>query len=181
MGYGEYRLKRALDIALILLGLVVVLPMFAMALALVWMDSKDGVLFCQKRWGKNMKRIRIFKLKTVRRGSSQTISPIGRLLRATGLDEMPQLYNIFKGEMSFVGPRPLAVDEVPEGTRELHMRCMVKPGLTGLAQLACNRKAPVTYKLEYDALYMKQQNLWLDIKLFCRSLLVTVTLGWDSG
>lgn len=115
---------------------------------------------------------------------------VGRFLRATALDELPQLWNIFRGDMSFVGPRPLMPEEVEvNGTGEsvpisripgYAVRHAVRPGLTGLAQVYAPRDIPRRYKFQYDLLYIQNRSLRLDLKLIALSFWVTLRGKWES-
>ena len=123
------------------------------------------------------------------RSGDSRVTRVGRVLRATALDELPQLWNIFKGDMSFVGPRallpeeievhgsekPMALEKIP-GYEERHR---VRPGLTGLAQIYADRDIPRKYKFRYDLLYIKKQSFWLDLKLIALSFWITSRGKWE--
>ncbi|MCK4226279.1 sugar transferase, partial [candidate division WOR-3 bacterium] len=116
------------------------------------------------------------------------VTRVGKILRATAMDEFPQLLSIFKGDMSFVGPRPFQPDVEIIGSRYKRLtdvpgfnkRCGVKPGLTGIAQVFCDREAKTEKKVRYDLLYIKKQSFLLDLKLILLSFLVTFGGGWES-
>ena len=103
---------------------------------------------------------------------------MAKLLRRTALDESPQLINIIRGQMSFVGPRPLIPQEVNLCENQ-HLRCSVNPGLTGIAQLMAEKDAPVAEKLKYDLWYIEHQNIWLDIRLILKSFWMSLNRKWD--
>ena len=123
------------------------------------------------------------------RAGDARVTRVGRVLRATALDELPQLWNIVKGDMSFVGPRALVPEEIEvHGSEELiplekipgyEERCRVRPGLTGLAQIYADRDIPRRSKFRYDLLYIKKQSLWLDLKLFGLSFWITFRGKWE--
>ncbi len=111
------------------------------------------------------------------------ITKIGRILRATAMDELPQLLSILKGDMSFVGPRPERPELVTQfngGIPNYNFRHVVKPGLTGIAQIYGKYDTPPQHKLKYDLLYIKKQNFWLDLKLIFLSFLITFQGKWQS-
>jgi lipopolysaccharide/colanic/teichoic acid biosynthesis glycosyltransferase len=110
------------------------------------------------------------------------ITKVGRILRATAMDELPQLWSIFRGDMSFVGPRPEWVELVKKFRQEIpsfDLRHMVSPGLTGLAQVYGHSEMPRRQKLRYDLLYARRQNFWLDVRLILVSFAVTFTGRWE--
>ena len=111
------------------------------------------------------------------------ITRLGRILRATAMDELPQLWNILRGDMSFVGPRPEWVELVKKFRQEIpgfDRRHEVTPGLTGLAQIHGHSELPRRQKLRYDLLYIKKRTFWLDLRLFVLSFLVTFSGGWEE-
>lgn len=117
------------------------------------------------------------------------VTRIGRILRATAMDELPQLWNIFRGDMSFVGPRALLPGEIEvNGKGELvplekipgyQKRHQIRPGLTGLAQVYAPRDIPRLQKFRYDLVYINNQSLWLDLKLICLSLWISLKGNWE--
>lgn len=133
-------------------------------------SSVYPVIFKQKRIGFRKKEFTVYKFKTM---ENNKITFIGKYLRKTGLDEMPQLINIFKNEMSFVGPRPLTkydIDRLKWNSLECDERWSVKPGITGLAQLTdiCN----ADLSLQNDLYYAKNKNIFLDIRILSRSAII---------
>jgi lipopolysaccharide/colanic/teichoic acid biosynthesis glycosyltransferase len=168
------------DVVLSLLGLVLFsIPMLGFA---VWIRYELGkpVLFRQVRIGQGGRPFTILKFRTM--AQDKQIGPFRRWLRRTAMDELPQLINILRGEMSFVGPRPLIPEELqhlasfPNGERRLSVR----PGLTGLAQL-CGPKVPtLEQRLGWDLAYVEQCSFWLDVKLLVRSVGVTLRRGWGE-
>jgi colanic acid biosynthesis glycosyl transferase WcaI len=195
-------LKRPFDVALSGFGLLVSAPLWALFALLIKLEDNGPVFYASERVGRFGRRFRSRKFRSMVPDSDARFGPrqasendprvtrIGRLLRATALDELPQLWNIFTGEMSFVGPRallpeeievngggaPVAQEEIP-GYRE---RQLVRPGLTGLAQVYADRDLPRRQKFRYDRLYVRRQSFWLDLKLIARSFWITFRGKWEK-
>ena len=164
--------KRALDLALSLVGLALFAPVHA--LAAVWVRVEDGgsLLFVQERCGQHGRSFRIYKLRTMR---DSKVTRLGRWLRATGLDETAQFYNVLRGEMSIVGPRPLTREDLLRlGWLGLpqHPRFRLRPGITGLAQVFGSQGARQVLAL--DALYGRRASAWLDLRLIALSFAMNV-------
>ena len=184
-------LKRPLDVILSGLGLLVSAPLWAFIAMAIKMEDGGPVFFRDKRMGKGGGVFEVFKFRTMVRDADALFGPrqameddprvtrVGRLLRATALDELPQLWNIFVGEMSFVGPRALLPEEIEvNGNGEriplekipgYEKRLLVRPGLTGLAQVYAPRDLPRRHKFKFDLLYIKRRGFWLDLKLIILS------------
>ena len=165
-------LKRAFDVAGSCAGLLVFAPVMAIVIPAVLIDDGPPILFRQRRLGLHRRPFSILKIRTMRDGSP---TRVGRLLRATGLDEIPQFVNILSGEMSAVGPRPLTESDVARldwTGPEFDSRWNVKPGLTGLAQIV----GPPSPRdaLELDRTYAVRWNPWLDCQLIALSFAVNV-------
>lgn len=197
-----YLLKRVFDIILAMIGLVISAPLWLVFTIAIKLEDRGPILFVQQRWGKDKGTIRVFKFRTMvpnaveKFGHMQAqendprITKVGRLLRATSLDEMPQLLNIAKGDMSWVGPRALPIDEIQtqeEGSEipdedipGFEARSRLCPGLTGIAQIFAPRDVPRQQKYQYDAIYAYRQNLWLDIRLIFLSLWITLRARWEA-
>ena len=162
--------KRAFDVAGSCAGLLVFAPVMAIVIPAVWIDDGPPILFRQRRLGLHRRPFSILKIRTMRDGSP---TRVGRVLRATGLDEIPQFVNILSGDMSAVGPRPLTENDVIRlgwtGT-EFDSRWDVRPGLTGLAQIV----GPATPReaLELDRAYAARWNPLLDCQLIALSFAV---------
>lgn len=184
--------KRLFDFALASLGLVFFLPLgFLFALAIQLQDG-GSFLYSQQRWGKGGRKFKAYKFRTMMDGAEKQgglkpaeendhrVTRIGRLLRATAMDELPQLINIWKGEMSFVGPRALAVDELAPTVPGFQERHKIRPGLTGLAQVYAPRDASVPEKFRYDLDYVRNRALWGDLKLLFLSVWITLRGKWES-
>jgi lipopolysaccharide/colanic/teichoic acid biosynthesis glycosyltransferase len=194
-------LKRLLDLVLSSAGLLLSAPLWAVAALAIKLEDRGPVFFPQERWGQHQSRIRVLKFRTMIPNANPTgvtvqatardprITRVGRLLRATAFDEIPQLLNIWKGEMSFVGPRLLPInerqnremfgeveDEKIPGFRE---RLLVSPGLTGIAQIYAPRDISRRHKFKYDLLYIRRQSFWLDIRLILLSFWITFRGAWE--
>lgn len=138
------------------------------------------MFYIQDRIGLNGKLFKLIKFRTINSKNGK-VSRFTRLLRKTALDELPQLINILKGEMSFVGPRPLIPLEVNNTKNRADARLMIRPGLTGLAQIMVSKDAPVLEKLKYDLWYIKNQELMLDVALILRSFWISLSRRWEPA
>jgi lipopolysaccharide/colanic/teichoic acid biosynthesis glycosyltransferase len=172
-------IKRLLDFISSFVLLIVLSPFLLLIGILVRIILGTPVIFKQERPGLNEKVFTIFKFRTMNdkkdvSGSllldSERLSPFGRFLRVSSLDELPELVNIFMGEMSFVGPRPLLVEYLPYYDEEQRLRHTVKPGLTGLAQINGRNALSWEDKFKYDVYYVKNMGWFLD----CKILFLTV-------
>ena len=167
-------MKRSFDIFLSLMGLILSLPFLITIAILIKTNLKGSVIFKQKRAGKNNKIFYIYKFKTMKNikdkngnllPDEERLTKIGRFLRRISLDELPELLNALKGDMSIVGPRPLLVEYLDRYTPEQARRHEVKPGITGWAQV--NGRNALTWedKFNHDVWYVDNSSLWLDIKI----------------
>ncbi|MBP1552338.1 MAG: sugar transferase [Oscillospiraceae bacterium] len=171
--------KRFFDIVLSLGAIVVLSPVLLLLAILIKIDSKGPVLFKQKRVGKNKTHFEILKFRTMYADvpkdvpthlladPASKITKIGRFLRKSSLDELPQIFNIFKGEMSIIGPRPALwnqFDLIAE--RDKYGANDVRPGLTGLAQIMGRDELPIDIKAKYDGDYVKDISFKNDVKIF---------------
>ena len=188
-------LKRPFDFTLSLIGIIISLPLWILIGLLIWLEDRGPVFYSQYRVGKDGKIFKAIKFRSmIKDAEKQTgavwakeddprITKIGRILRATAMDELPQLLSILKGDMSFVGPRPERPELVTQfngGIPNYNFRHVVKPGLTGIAQIYGKYDTPPQHKLKYDLLYIKKQNFWLDLKLIFLSFLITFQGKWQS-
>lgn len=186
--------KRTFDLLLSSLGLILSLPLWFIFAILIWLEDRGPIFYRQKRVGKNGRIFEVLKFRSMIKEAEKYTGPIwasendprvtkvGRVLRATAMDELPQLWNIFKGDMSFVGPRPERPELVKEFIKEypdFKKRFVVKPGLTGLAQVYGQYDTPPQHKLKYDLLYIKKQSFLLDLKLILLSFLITFKGKWE--
>jgi lipopolysaccharide/colanic/teichoic acid biosynthesis glycosyltransferase len=187
-------MKRVFDILLSALGLILSAPIWAVVALAVKLEDGGPVFYRQSRVGKNNQEFVSVKFRSMRSDSDAMwgavpaaahdprITRMGGLLRSTALDELPQLWNILRGDMSFVGPRPEWIELVKQFRREIpgfDRRHAVPPGLTGVAQVYGHSETPRRQKLRYDLLYVRRQSFWLDIRLIVVSFLVTFTGGWE--
>jgi len=168
--------KRALDITVTLPAVIILLPFFALIAVIVRATSRGPAIFKQERAGKNGKTFTFYKFRTMRTdadpfgaspksGDDPRLTKIGRFLREYSLDELPQLFNILRGEMSIVGPRPLYVSQIAEWDKRQKKRLMVKPGLTGLAQISGRGELTREQKLELDVKYVETASLAQDLRI----------------
>ena len=161
-------MKRAFDLAIIILLAPVWLPVAAIVALLVWVKLGRPVLFAQDRAGLNGRPFTLYKFRTMRTGEgtdAERLTRFGRFLRAASLDELPELWNVLKGEMSLVGPRPLPVRYLPRYSPEQNRRHEVKPGITGWAQVNGRNALDWETKFRYDVDYVDSQSVWLDLKI----------------
>jgi lipopolysaccharide/colanic/teichoic acid biosynthesis glycosyltransferase len=194
--------KRALDVALAGFGLVASSPVWALLALAIKLEDGGPVFFSQERAGEGGRVFRAWKFRSMipdaerHVGAVQAIendpriTRIGRIMRATAMDELPQLWNIFVGDMSFVGPRALRPGEIEvlgdgrlealEDVAGYEHRSRVRPGLTGIAQIYAPRDVPRRNKFRYDRLYVERQSLWLDVRLIATSFWITFRGRWED-
>ena len=186
MDVFEAGLKRALDLALSVPVLIVFSPLWALIAILVKLDSPGPILFVQERVGKDGKRFLAYKFRTMVQGAvnqgmgflvernDPRITRVGRFLRRFSLDEAPQLINVFKDEMSLVGPRPTLAYQVEQYDDFQRRRLQVKPGITGWAQIHGRNLLSWPERIEYDVWYIEHWSLWLDIKTLLLTPIVVI-------
>lgn len=168
--YLNSTLKRVFDLSGFFVSIFVFGPIFVIIAVCIYLDDKKNTFFIQERVGKNGVRIKVFKFRTMENG---VVTRVGRWLRKTGLDELPQYINVFKGEMSIVGPRPLTVFDIERLKWETELsRWTMCPGLTGLAQIRSGVSAELS--LQADLEYQKTASVWLDIKIILISFLMNL-------
>lgn len=184
--------KRTFDILLLIISIPIIFPICIIIAILIKLDSDGPALFKQKRVGQGEKIFEVIKFRTMYKDSEKDgpkfalkddprITRIGRILRRLHLDELPQFWNVLKGEMSFVGPRPEQVDFVEEFKKKIpyySLRHLAKPGITGWAQVHYGYAAGLeeTYqKLEYDLYYVKNMSIWLDILIMIKTIKLLVS------
>jgi lipopolysaccharide/colanic/teichoic acid biosynthesis glycosyltransferase/glycosyltransferase involved in cell wall biosynthesis len=193
--------KRMLDVALSGAGLVVSAPLWALIALCIKLEDGGPIFYGQERSGLNGRPFRVRKFRSMipdaeaRTGAIQAtrhdprVTRVGRLLRATAMDELPQLWNIFRGDMSFTGPRALRPGEIEvlggdrvellEDVPGFARRASVRPGLTGVAQIYAARDITRRHKFRYDLLYVRRQSLWLDVRLIALSFWITFRGTWE--
>jgi len=194
--------KRMLDIVLAGTGLVVSAPLWAIIAALIKLEDRGPLLYTQERVGEGGRRFEVFKFRSMtpdaerRSGPIQSgehdprVTRVGRILRASAMDELPQLWNIFRGDMSFVGPRALRPGEIEVNGRGVverledvpgfAARCEVRPGLTGVAQIYAPRDVIRRQKFRYDRVYIRSRSFWLDVRLILLSFWITFRGKWET-
>ena len=188
----EKKLKRISDITISLLILIVTLPLDILVSILIKFDSPGPVLFKQDRIGMNNKIFKIYKFRSMFKDAEKHTGPVwsrkddprvtrvGRILRKLRIDEIPQFYNVLKGEMSLVGPRPerpYFVDMLAEQLPYYRRRLKVRPGITGWAQVKHKYDESiedVKVKLRYDLFYIENMSFRMDIKILARTILVVI-------
>ena len=166
--------KRLFDFVLGLFGLLVLSPVLLVLFVLIQKNLGAPVLFRQARPGQNGQPFTMFKFRTMRDAvdasgqhlpDAERLTPFGRKLRATSLDELPELWNVLKGDMSLVGPRPLLMEYLPLYDEQQYRRHEVKPGITGWAQINGRNAISWDDKFKLDVWYVDHQSIWLDIKI----------------
>ena len=158
---------------LALIILIISIPVFIILALAIYFTSGSNIIFKQKRVGIHKSEFIIYKFRTMKQNK---ISPLGRLIRKLGIDELPQLWNIFKGNMAFVGPRPLTqedIDRLGWNNTSYSKRWSVKPGITGKAQLISICDASLS--IQNDMWYVENQSFWVDLNILSKSILVPIT------
>ncbi len=179
----QLQLKYLLDFILALLLLIPISLIILCLGVILYLDSPGAIFFCQLRPGKNGRLFRMYKLRTMLPGDHTATVPrnkdgslaitdnlqgytrFGKILRNSSLDELPQLFNILKGEMSFIGPRPDLPEHLRVYTKLERTKLKVRPGMTGLAQIKGRNELPWKKRLRLDAEYVTNYSLWLDFKI----------------
>ncbi len=170
--------KRLIDVVVCAVALVATAPLQAVIAALVRIRLGSPVLFRQERPGKDEKIFTLVKFRTMlpvdetagRIGDEHRMTPLGSFLRSTSLDELPTLWNVLKGDMSLVGPRPLLVEYLPLYSAEQRRRHEVRPGVTGLAQVSGRNAISWEEKFAKDITYVEHHGSWLDVRIIWRTV-----------
>ncbi len=168
--------KRGFEIVIALLAIILLSPFFVIAAMAIRLSSKGPAIFSQERAGKGGKPFTFYKFRTMKldvdpfgaspkSGEDSRLTKVGKFLREYSLDELPQLFNIVKGDMSIVGPRPLYVSQIREWNDRQKKRLEVKPGLTGLAQISGRGELTREEKLEFDVKYVETRSCVLDLRI----------------
>ena len=174
VGFYERFVKRLLDILLSGIAIIVLSPILLVTAVLVRAKLGSPVIFCQERPGKGEKVFKLHKFRSMTDArdengellpDEQRLNRFGKLLRASSLDELPELFDIFRGKMSIVGPRPLLVSYLPLYNAEQHRRHEVRPGLTGLAQVHGRNLTSWEERFKYDVEYVDHVSFLLDVKI----------------
>ena len=184
-------IKRILDIIFSLLGLIILSPILLITAVAIKLESTGPIIFKQKRIGKDGKVFNIYKFRSMIVGAEKIgtgvyskkddnrVTKVGRLIRMTSIDELPQLINILKGEMSIIGPRPVLTYhpwKYEEYTEEQLKRFKVKPGITGWAQIHGRKDVEWKERIKLDTYYVENINFWLDIKIFFKTILQVLSM-----
>lgn len=181
--------KRAFDLVLVFFALPFAFPLTIIGIILTLLSSKGGAFFSQERVGRKGKPFKIYKIRTMvinnggfTQANDSRITPIGKILRFTKIDELPQLYNVLIGDMSIIGPRPEIPEYVEKCAEQMpffKLRHMIKPGVTGWAQIHIPKATPEDNikKLEYDLYYIKRYSLSLDIRIVLQTAKIILTLN----
>ncbi|MCX7904019.1 MAG: sugar transferase [Caloramator sp.] len=179
-------IKRLFDFLFSLILLIVLSPLFLIIAVLIKLDSEGEVFFRQERAGLNGRPFMIYKFRTMVKNAEKIgdgyytgendprITRIGKFLRKTSLDELPQLINILKGEMSVIGPRPTLMYQVEKYDDFQRKRLLMRPGVTGLAQVNGRNSLSWPERIKYDVYYVENWNIWMDIKIFFKTFLVVL-------
>lgn len=180
--YTKY-IKRILDLIISIIALILLIPFFIIFAILIKVESKGSIFFKQERIGKDKKHFKIYKFRTMRadtpkdmpthrlKNADMYITKVGKFMRKTSIDELPQIINILKGEMSIIGPRPALwnQDDLIE-ERDKYNANNIRPGLTGWAQVNGRDELEIPVKAKYDGEYVEKSSLWFDIKVFFRTI-----------
>lgn len=174
-------IKRFFDLLISLIGLICISPI--LIVVTIWLHFANkgaGAFFMQERPGKDGKIYKVIKFKTMTDEKdadgnllpdAQRLTKVGKFVRSTSIDELPQLINILKGDMSFIGPRPLLVKYLPLYSKEQMRRHEVRPGISGWAQVNGRNTITFTKQFEYDVYYVDHLTFWLDMKIFFMTIL----------
>ena len=174
--------KRVLDIFIAISALVILFPILITIGLIVRLSSKGPAIFKQERAGKNSRPFVFYKFRTMKldvdpygpspkSGEDPRLIKIGKFLREHSLDELPQLFNVLKGDMSIVGPRPLYISQIPEWNERQKKRLLVRPGITGLAQTHGRAELTREEKLELDVKYVETAGLLTDIRILLATII----------
>lgn len=182
--------KRFLDIVLAILGLIITIPINIVVSIIIKATSKGPIIFKQERIGKDGKVFIMYKFRTMENNSEHTgsgvysgkddprVTSVGKILRATSIDEFPQFLNILKGDMSFIGPRPVLTYHpwtIDKYSKEQFKRFNVRPGITGWAQIHGRKTVEWNDRLDYDVYYVKNLSFKLDFKIIMKTIKQVIT------
>jgi undecaprenyl phosphate N,N'-diacetylbacillosamine 1-phosphate transferase len=180
-------LKQLIDIAIAIIAIIIFSVPFLIIALLIKIDSKGPIFFRQERVGKNGRTFKIWKFRSMILGAEKIglgyevekndsrITKIGKYLRQWSIDELPELFNVLSGEMSLVGPRPTLKYQVEKYNNFQKQRLLIKPGLTGWAQIHGRNSLSWEKRIEYDAWYIKNWSIWLDAKILLKTINVILS------
>ena len=191
--------KRPFDLAILVAVHIALAPLWILLWTLIplaiWLYDRGPVFYTQPRLGRGGRVFEVYKFRSMAPDAERMsgavwasendprITPVGRVLRNRALDELPQVINMFRGDLSLVGPRaerPALAEKFAESVPNFHRRLLVRPGLTGLAQVYGSYDTAPRNKLRYDSLYMRRMSPWLDVKLLTLSVWATLTARWQD-
>lgn len=174
-------IKRFIDLFLSIILIIILSPLFLIIALLIKIDSPGPILYKQLRTGKNEDDFTVFKFRSMSASNDvydfsteDKITKVGRVIRKTSLDELPQLFNIIKGDMSFIGPRPWVPVLNNYYTSDQKKRFQVRPGLTGLAQVSGRKDLNIIDRIAYDIKYVENISFINDVKIFLKTILVII-------
>ena len=176
-------IKSIFDRTLALILIILFSPLYIVLSLLILIKMGDPILFRQQRPGLHEKIFGIYKFRTMTNEKDRDgellpdenrLLGVGKFIRSTSLDELPQLFNVLKGDMSFVGPRPLLIEYLPQYNEQQKKRHDVKPGITGWAQVNGRNAISWEQKFEYDIWYVEHQSFWLDMKILWMTFLKVI-------
>lgn len=181
----ELGIKRFFDMAISLLGLWVLSPVFLVTILLIKITMPGKIFFKQERVGKDRKLFPILKFRTMKEDKkaeenhdfskdAERMTRTGNILRRLKIDELPQLLNVFAGDMSLVGPRPTVAEQVRKYNKFQRRRLEMRPGMTGLAQVNGNTALDWDERIVFDVKYVEQFSIWTDIKILLKTILVVI-------
>lgn len=194
-GFSFYEvIKRVIDVVCSFVGVLVLSPLFVVIAIIIKFTSKGPVFFSQKRVGRDGKEFKMYKFRSMvvnaeelkekleaqnemsgpmfKMKDDPRVTKVGKFIRKTSIDELPQLFNVLKGDMSLVGPRPSLPKEVAQFEDWMYRRLEVKPGLTCYWQVSGRNNIDFEDWMKLDIKYVKEKNLWIDIKLICKTVFV---------
>lgn len=192
--------KRAFDLVSVGVGGIVIAPLCLLIALLIWLESRGSVLYSQVRVGKDGSEFKIWKFRSMvhdadarleayleshpekraeweasfKLSKDPRVTKIGRFLRKTSLDELPQLLNVLRGEMSLVGPRPIVAEEIPRYGKDIHLYYLVRPGMTGYWQVSGRSDTSYTNRVSMDAYYVRNWSVWLDMIILVSTIRVVL-------
>ena len=199
-------LKRFIDFIFSIILIIVLIPLFLIIVLLIKLNSKGSVIYIQRRIGKNNTSFSCYKFRTMKTQSKYIlkeilrqnpdfknefektrklindprITDIGKFLRLTSLDELPQIFNVFKGDMSFIGPRPIVKSEIKKYGKNFKKAFSIKPGISGMWQVSGRNKLSYRQRVKLDVFYAKNISFLLDFKIFMKTLIV-ILLPFNRG
>jgi lipopolysaccharide/colanic/teichoic acid biosynthesis glycosyltransferase len=185
-GRGDEVIRRALDIAVSSLALALTAPVLAVAMLAIRLDSPGPTIYRQRRVGLAGREFDVLKLRTMVDGAEHIgaglavnendsrITHVGAFLRRSSLDELPNLLNVLRGDMSLIGPRPTIPVQVESYTPRQRGRLAIKPGVTGWAQVHGRASLPWTERIELDLFYIAHRSLWLDLRILWRTVVMVL-------